>query len=68
MLRPLGACMVKAGGIDAQDLVAGPVAAAGKGCYWNQDVGALLAQARLRVVKQKDALGGLITMIEAERA
>lgn len=60
--------MVTAGGIDAQDLVAEPVAVAGKGCYWNQDVGALLAGARLRVVKQQDALGGLITMVEAERA
>ena len=50
-----------------QDLVAEPVAASGKGCYWNQDVGALLAHAQLRVTSRQDALGGLIAMFEAER-
>ena len=47
--------------------MAEPVAAAGKGCYWNQDVGALLALAQLRVTKKQDALGGLIALFEAER-
>ena len=51
-----------------QDATAGAVAAAGKGCAWNQDVAALLDGARLRVLARQDALGGTLTAIEAARA
>ena len=49
----------------AQDVTAGAVAATGKGCYWNQDVGALVSQAGLRVASKQDSLGGLITSLVA---
>ena len=51
-----------------QDLTAEAVAATGKGCYWNQDVAALLAQAGLQITSRHDALGGLITLLEARHA
>ena len=50
-----------------QDVTAGPVAAAGKGCYWNQDVPALVKAAQLRTVQQRYALGGLLVLVHAER-
>ena len=49
-------------------MTAGPVAAAGKGCYWNQDVPALVQAAGLRIVDQQSALGGLLVLMHAERA
>ena len=49
-----------------QDLVADAVATTGKGCYWNQDVPALLMHTGLKVVSRHDALGGLITLLEAQ--
>ena len=50
-----------------QDLTAGPVAASGKGCVWNQDVLSWLPRAGLRAVDVKPALGGLICAIQAEK-
>ena len=46
--------------------MADAVATTGKGCYWNQDVPALLTQAGLKVASRHDALGGLITLLEAQ--
>ena len=40
----------------------------GKGCVWNQNLMALLSEAGLRPVKLKTALGGLITLVEAQTA
>jgi hypothetical protein len=51
-----------------QDLTADAVAATGKGCYWNQNVGELVSRAGLKVVRKEDHLGGLITIIEARKA
>ncbi len=48
-----------------QDVTAGAVAVTGKGCYWNQDVGALVIQAGLRLASKQDSLGGLITSLIA---
>lgn len=51
-----------------QDVTA-PAAARflGKGCMWNQDVAALLADSGLRVVRCKPGLLGLVALFEAER-
>jgi methyltransferase OMS1 len=51
-----------------QDATAGAVAAAGKGCAWNQDVLALLPAAGLRVRATTPTLGGLLRTIEAVAA
>ena len=51
-----------------QDATSAVVAAAGKGCVWNQDVDALLAAVGLRAVAQTQALGGMLRSIEAVRA
>ena len=48
-------------------MTAGPVAAAGKGCYWNQNVPELVQAAQLRVVQQRYALGGLLVLVHADR-
>lgn len=50
-----------------QDLTAETVAATGKGCYWNQDVEGLLREAGLRIISKEDSLGGLVTLIEAQK-
>ena len=50
-----------------QDATAEAVAATGKGCFWNQRVADMLSAAWLRVVTRRDALGGTLTFIEAER-
>lgn len=50
-----------------QDITMPAVAAMGKGCKWNQDVVGLLAQAGLKPSKLKTSLGGIITLIEAQR-
>lgn len=63
----LGAVHILTLALILQDITAEPVAAAGKGCYWNQDVPALVAAAGLRIVRQDRALGGLLVAIEAER-
>jgi hypothetical protein len=36
-----------------------------KGCVWNQDVEALIAQSGMRVVKTQRALLGLLVVVEA---
>ena len=50
-----------------QDVTATAVAATGKGCYWNQDVKALTEEAGLRIASRTDSLGGLITLLVAEK-
>lgn len=46
-----------------QDLVARPVAAGSKGCFWNQDVVGLARSAGLRVVSAERALGGTVVSL-----
>ena len=48
-----------------QDVTASAVAAAGKGCLWNQDVLSMLPQAGLRLVSAQPSLGGLLRTLEA---
>lgn len=48
-----------------QDMTAGPVAAMGKGCVWNQDVPKLLEESGLRMEHAEEYLGGLIVSIVA---
>lgn len=48
-----------------QDATAGPVAALGKGCVWNQDVERLLAAAGLQRVGGERAVVGTIQLIVA---
>ena len=55
-VRPLGAY---------QDLTSKPVKTMSKGCVWNQDVEALIAQSGMRVVKTQRALLGLLVVVEA---
>ena len=50
-----------------QDATAEAVAATGKGCFWNQRVAEMLPAAGLRIVARRDALGGTLTVIEAQR-
>ena len=50
-----------------QDATADAVAASGKGCFWNQRVAEMLPAAGLRIVTRRDALGGTLVVIEAER-
>jgi len=50
-----------------QDITADAVAANGKGCYWNQDLDALLREAGLHAVRQDSQLGGLIRLVVAQR-
>ena len=50
-----------------QDATADAVAAAGKGCFWNQDVLAMLPAAGLRALSATPALGGTLRSIEAVR-
>jgi ubiquinone/menaquinone biosynthesis C-methylase UbiE len=50
-----------------QDATAEAVAASGKGCFWNQRVAEMLPAAGLRIVARRDALGGTLTVIEAQR-
>ena len=54
-------------GVDVQDVTASVVAATGKGCYWNQDVKALTEEAGLKIASRTDSLGGLITLLVAEK-
>ena len=54
-------------GMDVQDVTANAVAATGKGCYWNQDVKALIAEVGLRITSSNNSLGGLITSLVAEK-
>ena len=49
-----------------QDITDGAVAAASKGCHWNQDVRQLLAGAGLRPLQLRPALGGFVRYIVAE--
>ena len=48
-----------------QDVTAGPVAAMGKGCVWNQDVLGMVKDAGLEVDKVTPHLGGLVLSITA---
>ena len=48
-----------------QDLTSKPVKTMSKGCVWNQDVEALIAQSGMRVVKTQRALLGLLVVVEA---
>jgi len=48
-----------------QDVTASAVAAAGKGCFWNQDVLSMLPRAGLRLVSAQPSLGGLLRTLEA---
>ncbi len=53
----------------AQDVIASTVAATSKGCFWNQDVAGLVAGLPgVAVTYRRDALGSLVTLIEAQRA
>ena len=51
-----------------QDITAGAVAALGKGCFWNQDVKSMLAEAGFQPTRLQTTLGGLITAVEAKKA
>ena len=53
--------------MNMQDVTANAVAATGKGCYWNQDVKALTAEAGLSIASNSDSLGGLITLLVATK-
>ncbi|GIL53723.1 hypothetical protein Vafri_9171, partial [Volvox africanus] len=48
-----------------QDVTAGPVAALGKGCVWNQDVEAMATVAGLRAVGGERAAAGTVQLIIA---
>lgn len=48
-----------------QDVTAGPVAALGKGCVWNQDVLKLVKNAGLRIERVEPHLGDLVLSITA---
>jgi len=50
-----------------QDATAGPVAATGKGCVWNQDVRALVAAAGLEVRRCDPVLLGTVSTIVATK-
>lgn len=50
-----------------QDITARAVAALGKGCFWNQDVKSMLAEAGFQPTKLQTTLGGLITAVEAKK-
>ena len=50
-----------------QDLVAGPVAAWGKGCAWNQDVQGMVLTAGLQIQDVNYALAGTVSAIVAKK-
>ncbi|KAG2423546.1 hypothetical protein HXX76_015189 [Chlamydomonas incerta] len=50
-----------------QDATAGPVAALGKGCVWNQDVEGLAARAGLRVTRAERFAAGTVELLVAEK-
>ena len=51
-----------------QDAIAGPAAQmGGKGCVFNQDVGRMLREQRVQVVRQEAGVFGLIGLFEARR-
>ncbi|GIL79461.1 hypothetical protein Vretimale_18338 [Volvox reticuliferus] len=50
-----------------QDATAGPVAALGKGCVWNQDVEAMATMAGLRAVGGERAAAGTVQLIVAAK-
>jgi len=50
-----------------QDVTADSVTAMGKGCAWNQDLDALLADAGLRIESRQRRLAGLLSIIVARR-
>lgn len=50
-----------------QDLTAGPVAAMGKGCVWNQDVQMMVSAAGLQIQQVDYALAGTICTIIARK-
>ncbi|KXZ44811.1 hypothetical protein GPECTOR_62g926 [Gonium pectorale] len=50
-----------------QDATAGPVAALGKGCVWNQDVEGMAARAGLEVLRSERAAGGTVELLVAAR-
>lgn len=63
-----GACVANRAGA-YQDLTADAVAkTGGKGCYWNQDMVALVESAGLTVSSKEERLGGLIIRIVATKA
>ncbi|PNW72776.1 hypothetical protein CHLRE_15g641875v5 [Chlamydomonas reinhardtii] len=50
-----------------QDATAGPVAALGKGCVWNQDVEAMAARAGLVVTRAERFAAGTVELLVAEK-
>ncbi|EFJ43429.1 hypothetical protein VOLCADRAFT_96479 [Volvox carteri f. nagariensis] len=48
-----------------QDVTAGPVAALGKGCVWNQEVEAMAVRAGLQVVVSERAAAGTVELLVA---
>ncbi|KAG2428068.1 hypothetical protein HYH02_014460 [Chlamydomonas schloesseri] len=50
-----------------QDATAGPVAALGKGCVWNQDVEGMAAKAGLRVTRVERFAVGTVELLVAEK-
>ena len=51
-----------------QDITAGPVAALGKGCMWNQDVLSMVSHAGLQVQQVQHYMGATVSAIAASKS